>query len=214
MHLLLQVKRPDLMSFVFHCSLSWLVAICRSGCLGYLSALQGNWLHSSSLSQEMHVSDVLLWRIPRPYLFTHKQVGLSGAVWERRFCIVIGFTKGARISRGQNRGRLGKVFAHVKGQRQMTIPSPHVQACLATSAGCHQVWFEKQDCNSKRQRWVFPKASQAICRSVYRSCACYIYMPSTTRTTRLELLECSYKSLGFYFVCRRLVINNQPMMDI
>lgn len=41
---------------------------------------------------------------------------------------------------------------------KMKIPSTRVHGHLPVSAGCHCIWFEMHDCNSRCHRWVIPKA--------------------------------------------------------
>lgn len=111
---------------------------------------------------------------------SQKQIHVTGwPGWSRsRFCFRIckmsSFSKGAGITQGDKLKQAVEGICSYKRPKcdKMRTPSPQVQARLAASAGCHHVWFETLDCNSKRRRCVFPKALQAICRGVYRSCAC------------------------------------------
>lgn len=137
-------------------------------------------LHSSSLSQKqylMFVSGASLG-----HLNIHSLTGRSSwcSFWQK-IVYRARFDGRCHSPSGSNWVRLGRIFIHLKVDK-MRVLSPRVQARLETPAGCHYVWFQMHDCNSTRQRCVFPKASQAICRGVYRSCACLWYMPSTTHT--------------------------------
>lgn len=168
-----------------------LLALCRSGCPGYLPGPRGNCLQCTAPPSHKNSTWCLsVAHLSAISIFAHKRVGLAGAVSARRLCTVLGLIKGVTVSWGQNWVRLGRIFTHVEVDK-IRILSPRVRARLETSAGCHHVWFQMHDCNSTRQRCVFPKASQAICRGVYRSWACLWYMPSTTHTRHIRYpFEC------------------------
>lgn len=96
---------------------------------------------------------------------------------------------------------------------KMKIPSTRVHGRLPVSAGCHCIWFEMHDCNSRCHRWVIPKASQAICRGVYRSCACLWNMPSTSGPTHQGLFEGHYKSYTLMLCLGTRLIIKLPTTD-
>lgn len=95
----------------------------------------------------------------------------------------------------------------------MKIPSTRGHGHLPVSAGCHCIWFEMHDCNSRCRRWVIPKASQVICRGVYRSCACLWNIPSTSGPTRQGLFEGHYKSSALILSAGTGLVIKLPVVD-
>ena len=122
------VGRPGILSRVFHCSLSWLAAM--------QNRLPGLpvWSAGKLAAQLLPLTKHTCLSVAHDLVTTvWSQTGWSS---RRSFRL-----RAARVSRG-----LERVFTQFD---KIRISSRLVRARRGTSAGCHRVWFEMHDHNSR-----------------------------------------------------------------